>query len=208
MLVGLLLVVVLGAVGLVVLGGGDRLTDYGSVDQRVRAARRVWWAAGVAASRDAAAAPSGAVGPATARQADQGSVPVGSVARSLVRTAQLTVEVDEPAAATRQVRAAVAGAAGMVVEEQSTDAGAWLALRVPADTLDRLIDYIAGLGHVTGRTARSSTPPRRSSTSTPGWRASRPAWPGCGRCSRRRARSATSWPSSRSWPAARPTSTR
>ena len=45
-------------------------------------------------------------------QADQGSVPIGSIARSLVRTAQLAVEAADPVAATRRVRAAVAGGGG------------------------------------------------------------------------------------------------
>ncbi len=80
--------------------------------------------------------------------------PIGSVARSLVRTAQLSVEADDPVAVTRRVRAAVAGAAGTVAQESSTDSGAQLTVRVPADRLDQLIDAIAGLGHVTDRTAQ------------------------------------------------------
>jgi hypothetical protein len=150
-LVGLLLVVVLGAVGIMVLGSGDRITDYGSSTGAREAAPRP--GGGGTASRDAAAAPSGVVGPVPA-QADQGSVPIGSVARSLVRTAQLSVEADDPIGATRRVRAAVAGAAGTVAQESSTDSGAQLTVRVPADRLDQLIDSIAGLGHVTNRTAQ------------------------------------------------------
>jgi hypothetical protein len=71
-----------------------------------------------------------------------------------VRTAQLSVEADDPVAATRRARAAVAGAAGTVAQESSTDSGAQLTVRVPADRLDQLIDAIAGLGHVTNRTAQ------------------------------------------------------
>ena len=81
-------------------------------------------------------------------------MPIGSVARSLVRTAQLSVDADDPVAATRRVRAAVAGAAGTVSQESSTDSGAQLTVRVPADRLDQLIDSIAGLGHVTNRTSQ------------------------------------------------------
>jgi hypothetical protein len=81
-------------------------------------------------------------------------VPIGGVTRSLVRTAQLAVDAADPVAATRRVRAAVAGAAGTVSQESSTDSGAQLTIRVPADRLDQLIDSIAGLGHVTHRTAQ------------------------------------------------------
>ncbi len=147
-LVGLVLVVVLGAIGIVVLGGNDRITDYGSAAPEARPG------AGAAASRDAAAAPGGAVPEAAPAPADQGAVPIGSVARSLVRTAQLSVEADDPVAVTRRVRAAVAGTAGTVAQESSTDSGAQLTVRVPADRLDQLVDAIAGLGHVTDRTAQ------------------------------------------------------
>jgi len=99
------------------------------------------------AARDSAAAPAPA-------QADPGSVPIGGVTRSLVRTAQLSVDADDPVAATRRVRAAVVGAAGTVSQESSTDSGAQLTIRVPADRLDQLIDSIAGLGHVTNRTSQ------------------------------------------------------
>ena len=81
-------------------------------------------------------------------------MPIGGVTRSLVRTAQLSVDADDPVAATRRVRAAVVGAAGTVSQESSTDSGAQLTVRVPADRLDQLIDSIAGLGHVTNRTSQ------------------------------------------------------
>jgi hypothetical protein len=144
-LVGLLLVVVLGVVGIFVLGGRERVTDYGSsTSESARPPSVV--SGGGAASRDAAA-------PAPA-QADPGSVPIGGVTRSLVRTAQLSVDADDPVAATRRVRAAVVGAAGTVSQESSSDSGAQLTIRVPADRLDQLIDSIAGLGHVTNRTSQ------------------------------------------------------
>ncbi|WP_459030872.1 DUF4349 domain-containing protein [Pseudonocardia sp. DLS-67] len=81
-------------------------------------------------------------------------VPLGGVQRQLVRTAQLTVEVGDPVPAVRQVRTAVAGAGGFVTEERSEDTGSWLVLRVPADALDRLIDEVAGYGHVVDRSAQ------------------------------------------------------
>lgn len=141
-LVGLLVVVVLGVVGIVVLGSGQRVTDYGSSESAPRPS------GGGAAARDSAAAAPAPM------QADPGALPVGSVSRALVRTAQLSVDADDPAAATRRVRSAVAGAAGTVSQESSTDSGAQLTIRVPADRLDQLIDSIAGLGHVTNRTSQ------------------------------------------------------
>jgi uncharacterized protein DUF4349 len=152
-LAGLLLVVVLGAVGIVVLGG--QTTDRGSESYR-QAAPGGGASPGVATRQDAAAAPSGAAPESAAAPvpADRGAGSVASVARSLVRTAQLSVEAEDPVAVTRRVRAAVAGVAGSVAQESSTDSGAQLTVRVPADRLDRLIDSIAGLGHVTNRTAQ------------------------------------------------------
>src|SRR5690606_41564925 len=73
-------------------------------------------------------------------------VPVGSVQRQLVRTAQLTVEVGDPAGAVRQVRAAAAGAGGVITEEQTSDTGRWLVLRVSSDALDRVVDEIGCFG--------------------------------------------------------------
>jgi hypothetical protein len=81
-------------------------------------------------------------------------VPLGGVQRSLVRTAQLDVEVDDPVGAVRQVRTAAAAAGGFVAQEQSGDTGNWLVLRVPAEALDRLLDEIGALGRVTGRSTQ------------------------------------------------------
>jgi uncharacterized coiled-coil protein SlyX len=80
--------------------------------------------------------------------------PVEQVGRQLVRTAQLTVEVDDAARATRAVRTAAAGAGAIVTQEQSGDSGSWMVLRVPADSLDRLIEDLAALGKVTGRSSQ------------------------------------------------------
>ena len=107
----------------------------------------------------AAPAPRSSIGPQTGDAG--GSVPqqipgspVGAGQRQLVRSAQLTVDVDESAAATRQVRTTAIAAGGLVVEEQTGERGAWLVLKVPADTLDRVIDDIAAIGHVTARTSQ------------------------------------------------------
>jgi hypothetical protein len=78
----------------------------------------------------------------------------GGVERQLVRTAQLTVEVGDPATSVRQVRTAAAAVGGMVTEEQSDGTGSRMVLRVPADALDRTIDGIAGYGRVTARSTQ------------------------------------------------------
>jgi hypothetical protein len=84
----------------------------------------------------------------------QGGVGVGSVQRDLVRSAQLTLDVDDPATRTRQVRTAAAAVGGIVVAEQSGSDSSYLTLRVPADSLDQLVDDIAGLGTVVDRSAQ------------------------------------------------------
>ena len=81
-------------------------------------------------------------------------VAVGSVARSLVRTARLTVEADDPADTTRRVRTAALGIGGTLTEEQSSGGGSSVVLRVPADALDRLMDDIGGLAHVVERSVQ------------------------------------------------------
>jgi len=107
--------------------------------------------AAAAPAQDASVAPRDASG-AVPQQVP--GVPVGATQRQLVRTAQLTVNVTESAAATRQVRTTAAAAGGLVVEEQTSERGAWLVLRVPAEALDKVIDDIAAIGSVTARTSQ------------------------------------------------------
>ncbi|MFB9382858.1 DUF4349 domain-containing protein [Pseudonocardia petroleophila] len=95
-------------------------------------------------SADEAAAPSAPASP---------GVPVGAVERSLVRTAQVTVEVPDAAAGVRDVRAAAVAAGGFVAEESSGDRGGSVVLRVPADALDRVLDAVAAVGEVTDRSS-------------------------------------------------------
>ena len=83
-----------------------------------------------------------------------GAVP-GSLGRDVVRTAQLTLQVTDPTAATRGVRTAVAAAGGVVAEEQVDATGAWLVVRVPAPGLDRLVDDLAATGTVLARSGRT-----------------------------------------------------
>jgi hypothetical protein len=79
----------------------------------------------------------------------------GLAGRDVVRTAQLTVQVADPTAATRGVRTAVAAAGGVISEEQVDGTGAWLVVRVPAAGLDRLVDDLASTGTVLGRSGRT-----------------------------------------------------
>lgn len=153
-LVGLLVLVV-GVIGLGSFGRGA-VTDQSTaaVPEIARAPATSDSAAGSSGAAAAASAPSPGGAEAEASPADPGAVPVGGVARSLVRTAQLTVEADDPVAVTRRVRTAVAGAAGTIAQETSSDTGAQLTVRVPADRLDQLIDTIGGFGHVTDRAAQ------------------------------------------------------
>jgi hypothetical protein len=110
-----------------------------------------------------AEAPSGAAGK-SADDTRSGKSPVQppspgaapeTIGRDVVRTAQLTVQVADPTAATRGVRTAVAAAGGVISEEQVDGTGAWLVVRVPAAGLDRLVDDLAATGTVLGRSGRT-----------------------------------------------------
>ena len=105
-------------------------------------------ASGRAGAADAAAAPS----PAKSGVPDK-SVPLGA-GRDLVRTGQLTLDVDDVAARGRQVRTAATAVGGVVVQEQSGDDYASLTVRVPVDSMDKVTDDVAGLGKVTARSAQ------------------------------------------------------
>lgn len=78
-------------------------------------------------------------------------VPIGGVQRSLVRSAEVTVEVADPAAGVRDVRAATVATGGFVAQEQSDEDSGWMVLRVPADALDRLVEQVSTFGTVTDR---------------------------------------------------------
>jgi hypothetical protein len=99
-------------------------------------------------------APPGYAAPGYPGEMPSQGVPVGGVQRALVRTAQLTVEVGDPTGAMRQVRTSAAAAGGFVTDEQTSDTGSWVTLRVPADALDRLVEDIAASGRVTGRSTQ------------------------------------------------------
>jgi hypothetical protein len=80
--------------------------------------------------------------------------PVAEVGRALVKTAQLSVEVKDLGAASRQVRTAAAGAGAFVTEEKTGSGGSLLVLRVPADKLDGLIEAVTPIGTVKSRNAQ------------------------------------------------------
>lgn len=123
-------------------------------------------AAGAADSGEAVAGPAVAAVPAaaaapapaatgTSGPGDPGAVPVGAVGRQLVRTAQLALEVEDPTAAGRRIRTAAVAAGGTVAEEDSTESGSHLTVRVPVDRLDPTMDALAALGHVTSRQSQT-----------------------------------------------------
>jgi hypothetical protein len=99
-------------------------------------------------------APSGSADDARSSAPAKGVQP-GTIGRDVVRTAQLSLQVADPAAATRGVRTAVAAAGGLIAEEQVDTTGAWLVVRVPAAGLDRLIDDLAATGTVLARSGRT-----------------------------------------------------
>ena len=81
------------------------------------------------------------------------SAPV-DVERSLVKTAQVSVEVKDVEPVSHQIRATATGLGGFVSEERTGTDDSTLVLRVPADSLDRLVDAIAPLGRITSRYAQ------------------------------------------------------
>ncbi len=98
-----------------------------------------------------------AAAPPYAAPEEAGAQPVGSVDRSLVRTAQVSIEVADTEAGLGGVRSAAAGAGGFVTQEQSGSYGGSVVVRVPADALDRVIDQVVGLAAPDTEVGRSTT---------------------------------------------------
>jgi hypothetical protein len=111
-------------------------------------------ASGRAPTSDSAAAAPNSAGSSTGTDLDK-SLPVDG-GRDLVRSGQLTLDVDDVAARARQVRTAATAVGGVVVQEQSSDDYAAITLRVPGDSMDKVTDDVAGLGKVTDRSAQVS----------------------------------------------------
>jgi hypothetical protein len=78
---------------------------------------------------------------------------LGARGRDVVRTAHLTVEVADLAAAGGSIGTAVAAAGGFVAGESSDPTGSRLTLRVPVDRLDAVTDGIGRFGTVTERSS-------------------------------------------------------
>lgn len=158
--------VLLGSV-VVLTGGGGSASSVGMAEPAIGRGAGGSTGADGAVSADAAApapaapeAAGGSVGPDGSGFAEQGlaeqglaeqGVPVGAVERSLVRSAQVTLDVEDPVAGVQGVRAAAAAAGGTVTQEQSGPLGGWVVVRVPADALDRLTADVAELGVVLDR---------------------------------------------------------
>ncbi len=130
--------------GVVLLGGAAACTASGGGSAASGTSSELAQGAAPDAARAAAA-------PAAPAQVPDSPI---STERSLVRTAQLSLDVDDPVVATRKVRAAVAGIGGTVAQEQSGDDTGRLTLRVPAAALDTLIEDVAAFGHPTARSAQ------------------------------------------------------
>lgn len=134
-------------------------------------------ATGVSCSSDGSNAPSSAAGgaPSLATPADSGAVTERGVAtapgqvdkdqqaepvsteRAVVRTAYLGLDTTDLSAAVRKVRSIANAAQGLVAtENQSGEDGASLTLRVPATSLDAVIDQVAALGTVTSRRSQTT----------------------------------------------------
>ncbi|MFC5995497.1 DUF4349 domain-containing protein [Pseudonocardia hispaniensis] len=78
------------------------------------------------------------------------AAPPGSpiVDRTVVRTAEVRVEVTDVAAVARSARGAATALGGFVADENIDDTGARLSLRVPADQLDPLVERVSAMGRV------------------------------------------------------------
>ncbi|WP_232661763.1 DUF4349 domain-containing protein [Pseudonocardia sp. TRM90224] len=103
-----------------------------------------------------AAPPAGTAGSPQKAPAPSPDQPITPVGRSLIRTAQLAVEVDDVTIAHSQVRTAVVAAGGYIAEEQTYRTNASMVLRVPAATLDKVTDDVSALGTPTSRSTQVS----------------------------------------------------
>ncbi|MEJ3656967.1 DUF4349 domain-containing protein [Actinomycetes bacterium KLBMP 9759] len=102
------------------------------------------------------APPAGTAGSPQKAPAPSPDQPITSVGRSLVRTAQLAVEVDDVTVAHSRVRTAVVVAGGYVAEEQKYRTNASMVLRVPAAALDKVTDDVSALGTPISRSTQVS----------------------------------------------------
>ncbi len=88
-------------------------------------------------------------------EAKQQPLSVVPVDRSIVRRAQLGVEVSDVGRAAADVRLAATGAGGFVSDERSRSEDATLTVKVPAERLDQAVERIAVVGKVTTRSQQA-----------------------------------------------------
>jgi hypothetical protein len=72
--------------------------------------------------------------------------------RLLVRRAELAIEVEHPADVPPRATALATSLGGYVQSTTATEGGVYLTLRVPATSLDAVLDSLGRLGHVESRT--------------------------------------------------------
>jgi hypothetical protein len=84
-----------------------------------------------------------------------GQQPVPASQRKVVRTAQLSVEVDDVFAAARTVYEVGARYGGFVADEKTEDDSAQVQLKVAADRLDDALAALSAVGTVKGRTQQA-----------------------------------------------------
>ncbi|MGW1677152.1 DUF4349 domain-containing protein [Saccharopolyspora sp. NPDC002376] len=75
--------------------------------------------------------------------------------REVVRTAALDVEVDDVAAASAEVRRRAEAVHGYLEQEDGYRSSTTLTVRIPAAELDRALDDLSALGHVTARSLQA-----------------------------------------------------
>ena len=90
-----------------------------------------------------------------AEQAAAGQQPVPASQRKVVRSAELSVEVDDVYAAARKAYEVGARFGGFVADEKTEGDNASIQLRVAADHLDDALAALSGIGTVTGRTQQA-----------------------------------------------------
>lgn len=105
--------------------------------------------AGTPAGPSVRPAPAAPTGPAASAELAPDRVEANQL---LVRRAAVDVIVDDVARAAARARAVLVGAGGYVERAQRSDRAASLTLRVPAASLDAVLDSLATLGRVASRT--------------------------------------------------------
>ena len=130
-------------------GGGDTGTSAGAPEQQRPADL------GSAAGSTGDQAAKANQGPAAQPGASGGQQPVPASQRHVVRTAQLSVEVDDVYAAAKKAYDVGARFGGYVADEKTGDSGASVELKVASEHMDDALAALSELGKVTGRTQQA-----------------------------------------------------